>query len=103
MGARNTRVDPDEGGSEAQAKDFQHWRINNMKKRLSDKPEEMSKHVLVGRLLALEFAAIHASTIAATIAIYELVSAAPQIHHVEELWEDAASALAYDEGGWTLD
>jgi hypothetical protein len=73
-----------------------------MKKRLSDKPEEISLHILVVRLLALEFAAIHTSTVDADNAIFNLVSAASHTHHLKELWDEGASVLADDEGVWTL-
>jgi cytochrome P450 len=99
--ARTAKVDPEKGEPEAQPNDFLQWSINNAKTRLSDKPEELSPHMLVGRLLAMNFAAIHTSTITITNAIFDLVSAAPSLRYLEEFQKEAALVLAEDEGVWT--
>ena len=99
--ARTTKVDPKKGGSEVQPNDFLQWSMNDAKSRLSNAPEEMSPHILVGRILAVNFAAIHTSTITITNAIFDLVAAAPSLRYLEELREEAASVLADDEGVWT--
>jgi cytochrome P450 len=98
---RLTELDPEKGGFKAKPNDFLQWSINNAQTRLSDKPEEMSPHILAGRLLVMNFAAIHTSTFAITNLIFDLVSAAPSLHYLEELREEAASIFAEDKGVWT--
>ncbi len=57
--------------------------------------------MLVGRLLAINFAAIHTSTFSITNAIFDLVSSNPSLRYLQQLREEAASVLEEDDGVWT--
>jgi cytochrome P450 len=99
--ARLSKLDPGKGEPCPQHNDFLQWMINDAQTRLSDKPKEITPHMLVGRLLAMNFAAIHTSTFSITNAIFDLVSSDPALNYLEQLREEAASVLAEDAGIWT--
>jgi cytochrome P450 len=99
--SRLTNLDPEKTGSQAQPNDFLQWSIKNARTRLSEKPEEMSPRMLAGRLLAINFAAIHTSTFSIANAIFDLVSSDPSLNYLEQLRQEAESVLAEDDGIWT--
>lgn len=99
--SRLSKLDPEKSGSHSRPNDFLQWSINDARTRLSDKPKELSLHMLVGRLLAVNFAAIHTSTFAITNVIFDLASSDPSLNYLEQLREEAASILAEDNGIWT--
>lgn len=99
--SRLSKFDPEKAGSHSQPNDFLQWSIYDARTRLSDKPEEMSLHMLVGRLLAVNFAAIHTSTFSITNVIFDLASSDPSLKYLEQLREEAASILAAENGIWT--
>ncbi len=92
--ARLSHLDPEKEGSRSESNDFLQRSIQYARTRLSGTPEETSPHMLVGRLLALNFAAIHTSTFTITNAIFDIVSSDPSHNYLEQLREEAASILA---------
>lgn len=101
IGSRLSNLDPEKEGSHPQPNDFLQWSINHARTRLADDAKELSPHLLVGRLLAVNFAAIHTSTFSITNAIFDLASSDASLHYLEQLREEAASVLAEDDGIWT--
>jgi Cytochrome P450 len=99
--SRISHLDPEKEGSHSQPNDFLQWSVKNALTRLADKPEEMSPRMIAGRLLAINFAAIHTSTFSITNAIFDLASSKPSEHYFEQLREEAAVVLAEDNGIWT--
>jgi cytochrome P450 len=79
--------------------DFLQWSIRRA--RNSPYPEESSAETLAGRLLAVNFAAIHTSTFSITNTIFDLVASDPGMRYLEQLREEASSVLAADNGVWT--
>lgn len=99
--SRLLHLNPEKEGSHREYNDFLQWSIQQARTSLSDNPKEITPHMLVGRLLALNFAAIHTSTFTITNAIFDLVSSDPSHHYLEQLREEAALILAAEEGVWT--
>jgi cytochrome P450 len=99
--SRLSDLDSDKDGNYAQPNDFFQWSINNARSRLADKPEEMSPHILVGRIILMNFVAIHTSTFTIVNTIFDLVSSDHSLRYLEQLREEAASVLAEDHGAWT--
>lgn len=84
---------------EAEPNDFLQWQINYAREKLA--PSELDPHIIAGRLLALNFAAIHTSTFSITNAIFDLISTDPSLDHIGQLRAEAAAILAADDGVWT--
>jgi cytochrome P450 len=84
---------------EIEPNDFLQWLIKYAQERLP--PSELSPHIIAGRMLALNFAAIHTSTFTITNIIFDLVSSDPSLDYVGQLREEAATILAEDGGIWT--
>lgn len=99
--SRVSKFDAAKEESQLDPNDFLQWSIRNAQTRISDAPEEMSTHFLALRLLALNFAAIHTSTITITNAIFDLASSDPSLQYLEQLREEAAYVLAEDNGMWS--
>ena len=99
--SRLSNLDPRKDGTQSGFNDFLQWSIDNARTRLSDKPQELTSHMLAGRISAVNFAAIHTSTISITNALFDLVSSDPSLHYLEQLREEATSVLAEDDGIWT--
>lgn len=91
--------DPEKKAPESEPNDFLQWFIQYAQERLP--PSELSPHIIAGRLLALNFAAIHTSTFSITNMIFDLLSSDPSLHYVSQLREEAATILAEDNGVWT--
>lgn len=79
--------------------DFMQWFITYARESL---PEYESKSdTIVGRMLTLNFAAIHTSTFTITNAVFDLVSAPPSAGYLDGIRDEAACVLAEDGGVWT--
>lgn len=98
---RLSSLDPEKDRSQLKFNDFLQWTINDVRTRLSDRPQEMTSHMLAGRIAVLNFAAFHTSTFSITDAILDLASSDPSLHYLEQLREEAASVLAEEHGTWT--
>jgi cytochrome P450 len=99
--SRLSKLDPEKEGVHSEPNDFLQWSIHDARTRLSGIPREVTPRMLVGRLLAINFAAIHTSTFTITNAIFDLASSNPSLRYIEQLREEAASVLADDDGIWT--
>lgn len=91
--------DPEEKATADEPNDFLQWLIRYAQEKLP--ASELSPRILAGRLLALNFAAIHTSTFSITNVIFDLVSADPSLNYLGQLREEAATVLAEDNGVWT--
>jgi cytochrome P450 len=91
--------DPEKKAADAEPNDFLQWLIKYAQERLP--PSELSPHIIAGRMLALNFAAIHTSTFTITNIIFDLVSSDPSLDYVGQLREEAATVLAEEGGIWT--
>lgn len=91
--------DPEKKAQETEPNDLLQWLIKYAQERLP--PSELSPHIIAGRLLAINFAAIHTSTFAITNLIFDLVSSDPSLDYMRQLREEAAATLAEDNGVWT--
>jgi cytochrome P450 len=91
--------DVEKKASETEPNDFLQWLIKYARERLP--PSELSPHIIAGRMLALNFAAIHTSTFSITNIIFDLVSSDPSLDYIGQLREEAATVLAEDGGIWT--
>lgn len=79
--------------------DFLQWSIRRAAE--SPYPHERDPDILAGRLLAVNFAAIHTSTFSITNVIFDLVASDPSNGYIETLREEASSILEVDNGLWT--
>ena len=79
--------------------DFLQWSVKYAREKLP--PGESKPETLMGRLLALNFAAIHTSTFSITNAIFDLMASPPSARYIEDIREEAARILAEDNGAWT--
>ena len=77
--------------------DFLQWQINYARNKLG--PIENTPKTLVGRLLALNFAAIHTSTFGITNCIFDLLASDPA--NFVALRKEAEGILNEDGGVWT--
>ena len=93
--------DPEKKALEVEPNDFLQWSINYARTKLATCPAELSPRILVGRILALNFAAIHTSTFTITNVIFDILSSDPSLNYVGQLREEAASVLAEESGVWT--
>ena len=91
--------DPEKKAPETEPNDFLQWQIRYAQEQLP--ASELSPHILAGRLLALNFAAIHTSTFSITNAIFDIISTDPTQDHVGQLRREAEAILAEDNGVWT--
>jgi cytochrome P450 len=91
--------DPEKKAPETEPNDCLQWLIHYAQERLP--PSELSCHIIAGRMLALNFAAIHTSTFSITNLIFDLLSSDPSLDYVGQLREEAAAILAEDNGVWT--
>jgi cytochrome P450 len=64
--------DPEKKAIETEPNDFLQWFIKYAQERLP--PSELNPHIIAGRMLALNFAAIHTSTFTITNMIFDLIS-----------------------------
>lgn len=79
--------------------DFLQWSIKYAREKLP--PIESNPNTLIGRMLAINFAAIHTSTFSITNAIFDLMATPPSAGYYEAIREEAARVLAEDHGVWT--
>jgi cytochrome P450 len=91
--------DPEKKAPEAEPNDFLQWFIHYAQERLP--PSELSPNIIAGRMLAVNFAAIHTSTFSITNVIFDLVSSDPSLNYLGQLREEAAAIIAEDNGVWT--
>ena len=91
--------DPEKKAPETKPNDFLQWLINYAQEKLP--PSELAPHIISGRLLALNFAAIHTSTFSITNAIFDILSSDPSLNYMGQLREEAAAILAEENGVWT--
>jgi cytochrome P450 len=91
--------DPEKKAIETEPNDFLQWFIKYAQERLP--PSELNPHIIAGRMLALNFAAIHTSTFTITNMIFDLISSDPSLNYVGQLRDEAAAILAEDNGVWT--
>ena len=84
---------------ESEPNDFLQWLIKYAQEKLP--PSELTPRIIAGRLLALNFAAIHTSTFSITNAIFDLLSTDPSLDYMGQLREEAAAILAEENGVWT--
>lgn len=91
--------DVEKKGGEAEPNDFLQWSIH----RALESPDaaELAPEIISGRLLAVNFAAIHTSTFTITNAVFDLVASDPSLEYIDQLRDEAASVLANDDGVWT--
>lgn len=80
-----------------QPRDFLQWLINHAAKTLP--PAESDPYVLAGRLLIMEFSALHTTGFALTHVLYDLLSSDPD--HITQLREEIATVLARHDGRFT--
>lgn len=92
-------TDPEKKADESEPNDFLQWQIRYAQEKLP--PSELSPHIIAGRLLALNFAAIHTSTFSITNMIFDIISTDPTLDYVGQLRAEAESILAEDNGAWT--
>ncbi len=92
-------TDPEKKAPEKEPNDFLQWQIRYAQEKLP--ASELSPHIIAGRLLALNFAAIHTSTFSITNAIFDIISTDPSQDHVGQLRAEAEAIIAEDNGVWT--
>ncbi|KAK0638467.1 putative cytochrome P450 [Cercophora newfieldiana] len=88
--------DPEKKSSEPEANDFLQWLIHQAK--ATGNPYMWKTSTLAGRILLINFAAIHTSSFAITGAILDLVASKQE--YVDELREEIQSVLAEYGGQW---
>ena len=91
--------DPEKKATDKEPNDFLQWSIHYAQDKLA--PSELSPWIIAGRLLALNFAAIHTSTFTITNMIFDLISTDPSLDYIGQLRKEAEDILAEDEGVWT--
>ncbi|KEY72636.1 hypothetical protein S7711_06270 [Stachybotrys chartarum IBT 7711] len=84
-------------GTEPEPNDFLQWNIN--KAKASGDAYECNWKTLAGRVLLLNFAAIHTSSFSITSAVLDLVYGKKE--YIEELREEIKTVLAENDGIWT--
>ncbi|KAK5454296.1 hypothetical protein LTS15_006296 [Exophiala xenobiotica] len=84
---------------EKEPNDFLQWCIRRA--RESGITVENDPDIIAERTLAVNFAAIHTSTMSITNAVFDLVASDPSLRYLEILRNEAASVVASDNGIWT--
>ncbi len=92
----DARVADPESKSSPEPNDFLQWTLKQAKE--SGDPYMWQVETLAGRVLLLNFAAIHTSSFAITNAILDLISSSPEA--IDELREEVSSVLGQHDGQW---
>lgn len=79
--------------------DFITWDIKMAK--AENNQAELEPETIAKRILPIEFAAIHTTTVTCMYAIIDLMSTDPSLRVVEELRKEAAEVFAEEGGRWT--
>ncbi|KAH8690328.1 cytochrome P450 [Talaromyces proteolyticus] len=88
-----------EDSGSTEQNDYLQWTLRAAISSKSDK--ETSLEVIAGRLLAVNFAAMHTSTLAISNILLDLASAAPQYELIATLREELVPILASENGVWS--
>ena len=88
--------DPEKKSAEPERNDFLQWNIHQAK--TSGDPYMWKTSTLSGRIMLLNFAAIHTSSFSITHALLDLVSSKQE--YIDELREEIESVLAEHGGEW---
>lgn len=91
-------VDNDKANDDEQPNDFLQWSINQA--RQSEDPYLAQPRTLAGRILLLNFAAIHTSSFALTGVLLDLVCSDKGAEDIAELRDEIATVLAEQAGRW---
>ncbi|CAG8959245.1 hypothetical protein HYFRA_00012603 [Hymenoscyphus fraxineus] len=91
------QADPEDKSFTPEPNDFLQWAIQQAK-ALGD-PYMWRNETLADRLLILNFAALHTSSLFSTWAIFDVVSSTPQV--IDELREEIRLVLSAHGGQWT--
>lgn len=79
--------------------DYISWHINIA--MAEDRQDELTPDMISRRLMPLNFAAIHTTTLTITNCLFDLISADPSKHYLEGIREEAERVLAEEGGQWT--
>ncbi|TVY16618.1 Cytochrome P450 monooxygenase tenB [Lachnellula arida] len=91
------QANPEDKSLEPEPNDFLQWAIQQAK-TLGD-PYMWRSETLADRLLILNFAALHTSSLFSTWAVFDLVCSKPEV--IDELREEISTVLAAHGGQWT--
>lgn len=91
------RVAPEKANSLSQHNDFLQWVINMSS--VSDDPKDNEASIIAQRLMIVNFAAIHTSSITLTNAIYNLVSSPEYDSIIKTLRDEIVEVLSSTEDG----
>ena len=79
--------------------DFISWSI--MVATEEGRADEMTADMLSRRLMTINFASIHTTTIAVTNCLFDLIASEPSLQYLEGIRKEAATLLAEGHGKWT--
>ena len=83
------QTDPESKSADSQPNNYLQWTINAAK--ISGTPKDLDPKTIAGRVLLMQFAAIHTSSFAITHAILDLLSSKQE--YLDELREEVTSAM----------
>jgi len=84
---------------DAEPNDFLQWSL--LRARSNSQKAEYDSDIIAERLLALNFAAIHTSTFSITNVIFDLLAANSSREYLDQLRQEANTALESNNGEWT--
>ena len=79
--------------------DYISWHINIA--LAENRQDELMPDMISRRLMPLNFAAIHTTTLTITNCLFDLISSDPSKHYLEGIREDVERVLAEEGGQWT--
>lgn len=79
--------------------DYISWHINIA--LAEDRQDELTPEMISRRLMPINFAAIHTTTLTITNCLFDLISSDPSKHYLEGIREEAERVLAEEGGKWT--